>query len=500
MKSKLYSYLSSIKFCFLLIVFFLFSNFTLIAQTILPQKLGYPRICANIPNVDYPSGYNRYEVFFKISGFPANETFFVLLSDDKGNFTTPIKPKIIPNGIAPNPPADTPTDKTLTFEVPSDLVGSDIYGLKIQSSSGIVSQLFKTSDLQSSFPIYFLSYSGPFYINNKSDNLSFCNGGSVTLSVDNPTPSIPNSSPLQYPQLKYNWYKNGVLVPNETKSSLSVNQAGDYYVEINYGPCSDINTRSQFVKVSGASGSGAVISSSSGNPFCPSLGSTSLSVSSGNSYVWRKDNTVIEGAISNNYITNLPGTYTCDVDYGGCKSTGTIDLKVLTNSSTISGVEVGEVNYIVEGETKNVAITTDAVSPTFQWLLNGIAIPGADTNALDITAQGSYKAIVTQNSSCAVTTEFPFEVSYKVSYDVVKISNILTPAHSWIIPEDYTGGKAKVMILSSLGKIVFESDNYDNYNGWPQTAIEFTNFNPVYYYIITPNGGSAKKGSITLVK
>ena len=55
-------------------------------------------------------------------------------------------------------------------------------------------------------------------------------------------------------------------------------------------------------------------------------------------------------------------------------------------------------------------------------------------------------------------------------------------------------------ILSSLGEIVFETDNYDNYNGWPQTSIEFKNFNPVYYYIITPNGGSAKKGSITLLK
>lgn len=505
MKSKLYSYFYSIKFCFLLIVFFLLSNFTSVAQTILPQKLGYPRICANIPNIDYPSGYNRYEVFFKISGFPANETFFVLLSDDKGSFTTPIKPKIIPNGIAPNPPADTPTDKTLTFEVPSDLVGSDIYGLKIQSSSGVVSQLFKTSDLQSSFPIYFLSYSGTFYINNKSDSLSFCNGGSVTLSVDNSTPSIPDSSPLQYPQLKYNWYKNGVLVPNETKSLLSVNQAGEYYVEVNYGPCSDVNTRSQFVKVTGASGSGAVISSSSGNPFCSSLGNTTLSVTNGNSYVWRKDNIVIDGAISSNYITNLPGTYTCDVDFGGCKSTGSIDLKVLTNTISTSDVEVNKVNYIVEGETLNVAITTDAVSPTYQWLLDGVAISGANTNALNITAQGSYKAIVTQNSSCSITTEFPFDVSYIVN--APKISNIVSPNgdkfnDTWIIPEDYTGGKAKVMILSSLGEIVFESENYDNRIGWPESnkPVEFTNFNPVYYYIITPNGGSAKKGSITLVK
>jgi hypothetical protein len=538
MKSKLYSYFYSIKFCFLLIVFFLLSNFTSVAQTILPQKLGYPRICANIPNIDYPSGYNRYEVFFKISGFPANETFFVLLSDDKGSFTTPIKPKIIPNGAAPNPPADTPTDKTLTFEVPSDLVGSDIYGLKIQSSSGVVSQLFKTSDLQSSFPIYFLSYSGTFYINNKSDSLSFCNGGSVTLSVDNSTPSIPDSSPLQYPQLKYNWYKNGVLVPNETKSSLSVNQAGEYYVEVNYGPCSDINTRSQSVKVSGASGSGAVISSSSGNPFCSSLGSTILSVSSGNSYVWRRDNTVIDGAISSNYITNLPGTYTCDVDFGGCKSTGTIDLNVFEINSSISGVDVDVVdgdidgdgdkdvdvdgdndiddkddkfgvNYISEGETVFVTATTSAVSPSYQWFINGVIFSGETKSSLDITAPGKYKLIITQNSGCNIVNVFLFEVSFRVKLKAPEISNIVTSDNFWVIPDiytidspDYPKIKTNIVILNSNGEIVYETNDYNNYKGWPELdkPIKFNNFNPVYYYIITPNGSSAKKGSITLVK
>lgn len=474
------------------------------AQTILPQKLGYPQICANIPNVDFPAGYNRFEVPFKISGFGATESFIVLLSDDKGSFTKPIKPNIIANGSST--PADTPTDKTLTFEVPADLIGSDTYKIRVQSSSGVISTDFKASDLKSAFPIYFLSYSGPFYINNQSNSLSFCSGGTVTLTIDNATPSVPKTSPLQYPQLKYKWYKDGNVIANETNSSLSVNQAGDYYVEINYGPCTDVNTHSQIVKVMSGSGSGAVITSSSGNPFCASLGSTTLSVSAGNSYVWKKDNAVIAGAITQNYQTSLPGVYTCDVDFGGCKSTGTIDLKVLTTNSTISGIDVDKVNHIIEGETLNATITSDAAAPSYQWFLNDVAIPGADKNSLNITAQGKYKGVVTQNTGCIITDEFSFEVSFKVNLNVPKISNIVTPNgdginDTWIIPDLYIGGtNTHIMILSSLGEIVFETDNYDNYDGWPQKAIEFNNFNPVYYYIITPNGGSAKKGSITLVK
>lgn len=479
------------------------STLTLFAQaTILPQKLGYPRICANIPNVDYPNGYNRYEVPFKISGFPAAETFIVLLSLD--NFTTVIKPQIIPNGAST--PADTPTDKTLTFEVPADLVGSNEYKLRVQNSSGTTTSTdFKSSDLLSSFPIHFLSYSGPFYINNKSNTLSFCFGGSVTLAIDNSTPSVPNSSPLQYPQLQYKWYKDGVVVPNESKSTLSVNQGGDYYVEVDYGPCTDFNTHSQIVKVSSASGSGAVITSSSGNPFCSSLGMTTLTVSAGNSYVWRKEGAVIEAAISQTLQTDLPGIYTCDVDFGGCKSTGTIDLKVLTTNSSITGVDVDKVNNIVEGESLNVIINSNATSPLYQWYLNDVAIPGADKNSLNVTAQGKYKGTVTQNSGCVITDEFPFEVAYKVNLNVPKISNIVSPNgdginDTWIIPDKYLAGTGThIMILNSLGEIVYQTDNYDNYNGWPQTAIEF-NFNPVFYYIITPSGESVQKGSITLLK
>lgn len=478
------------------------STQTLLAQaTILPQKLGYTKICANIPNGEYPNGYNRYEVPFKISGFATTETFVVLLSSD--NFTNTIKPKIIPNGV--NTPADTPTDKTLTFEVPSDLVGSNTYKLRVQSSSGVTSVDFSSNDSQKSFPVYFLSYSGSFSLNNKSNTLSFCFGGSVTLAIDNLTPSVPNSSPLQYPHLKYKWYKDGVAVSNQSGSTLLVNQSGDYYVEIDYGPCSDSNIRSQTVKVSGASGASAVITSSGGNPFCPSAGATTLTATAGNSYIWRKDNVVIDGANSQTYLATSAGMYSCDVDFGGCKSSGSIDLKVLTTNSSISGVEVGEINYISEGQTLAASITTNASSPVYQWFLNDVAIPGANTNNLSITAQGKYKATVSQNSGCVITDEFPFTVSYKVNLNVPKISNIVSPNgdginDTWIIPDEYIAGtNTHIMILDSFGKVVYQTDSYDNYYGWPQTAIEF-NFNPVYYYIITPNGGAAKKGSITLLK
>lgn len=512
MKSKPTPFSSFAAFMFLLMLLGAPSTQSAFGQQITPKILNFFQICAGGPHPDKPGEvFNEYQASFSISGFTSDITFRVELSDPTGSFATPTATTLL--APLPTTPPDTATDKTLVFAIPTDLAGSDSYKLRVVSSSNITSQPFTILGTTTTkiFPAYYKAYSDSFTINNKQPSASFCFGGNVTLSVDNLTPGIPDSSPANYPQLKYNWYKDDVLIPGQTSSSLSnISVAGVYQAELDYGMCTG-NYVSQKVTVAGASGSTIVITSSLGNPFCSNLGNTTLAVVTGNSYVWKKNNAVIEGANSQTYLTKDPGVYTCDVNFGGCKAAGTIDLKVLSTNSSISGVQVGKVNHLVEGETLNAVISSEAIDPSYQWFSGDdpatmTIIPGADKNFLDITTEGHYKGVLTQVTGCAITEEFPFEVAFKVSLSAAKISNIVSPNgdnvnDTWIIPDQYEAGtNTHVMILSSLGEIVFETDNYDNYNGWPQTVIEFKNFNPVYYYIITPTGGSAKKGSITLVK
>jgi hypothetical protein len=508
MSSKTTSFFSFSPFLVFLMLLVLPSTLFVFAQTIAPQKLPFSQICAGAPHPTKPGEvFNEFQAQFKIMGFNANEVFVVELSDPSGSFVTA---QIATTTLAPlaGTPPDTATDRTLTFAIPTNLVGSDTYQLRVKSSTGVTSTSFNINVPGSVkvLPAFFKAYNGPFFINDKSNTVSYCNGGSVALTIYNPTPSIPSSSPANYPQLKYNWYKDGILISGQSGSSLVVNSNGEYYAEINYGPCSDVNYSSQRVNVTGVSGAAASIVSSSGNPFCSSLGNTTLTASAGNAYVWKKENAVIAGATAQTYQTNLPGIYTCDVDFGGCKSTGSIDLKVFEINSTISGVDVDKVNAISEGETLSVTTTTTAVSPSYQWFLNDVLIAGESTNSLEVSAEGKYKVIISQTSGCQIINEFLFEVSFKKNFNVPQVSNIVTPNgdsinDTWIIPDQYISGtNTQVMILSSSGEIVFQTNDYDNYNGWPQTAIEFNNYNPVYYYIITPSGQSAIKGSITLVK
>ncbi|HSD06884.1 gliding motility-associated C-terminal domain-containing protein [Flavobacterium sp.] len=505
MKSETIPVFPFSKFLFFLILLVLPIG-SLFAQTISPQKLPFDKICAGGPHpTDQSKVFNEYQAQFIVSGFDPSVTFSVVLSDPSGSFSSPIA--TIPLSPLEGTPPDTATDKTLTFAIPTNLIGSDNYELRVKSSTGILSPSSFTiygTVSKKSFPAYYKSYNGAFFINDKKPTISFCNGGSVTLTVYNPTPSDINSSPANFPQLKYNWYKDGVLISGQSSSSLTVNSPGVYYAELNYGPCTDVNFRSQEVIVSSSSGSGgsSSITSSLGNPFCSGSENTTLTAAAGNSYVWKKDGAVIVGATDQTYKTNSAGIYTCDIDFGGCKATASIDLKT-TATITANGKEVSEgetLSVAQGGDPLTVTATATVSNPTYQWFHNNEAIDGATQNTLDITIAGNYKVVI---SGC--TTSFIVKYSSVIDYNVPKISNIITPNNdgindTWIIPNIYNNTNTHVVILSSLGEIVFETDNYDNSNGWPQSNIEFKNFNPVYYYIITPNGGSAKKGSITLLK
>lgn len=475
----------------------------LCAQTISPQKLPFSAICAGGPHPNNPSQvFNEYQAQFGISGFASDVTFIVELSDVEGAFTTPTA--TIALAPLPGTPADTEVLKTLTFAVPENLVGSTNYRLRVKSSTGVVSQPFTIfgSTSTKNFSAYFKVYNESFYINDKNATINFCSGGSVTLSVYNPTPEDVNSSPANFPQLQYNWYKDDVLIAGEKGSSLVVNSGGNYYAELDYGACTDVNFRSQGVTVTSTSGGsgGATIVSSLGNPFCAS-DATILSAPAGNTYSWRRDGGGTVLGTSQTYQTNIPGVYTCDIDFGGCNATATIDLK---NNGSISAngtaIAANETIRIDQGDTVTVTASTTTASPSYQWYLNNAEINGATSSSLDITVAGNYSVSI---SGCSLD----FKVSYDtvIDYNVPKIPNIISPNNdgnndTWIIPNEYNNTNTHVLILSSFGDKVFETNNYDNTYGWPQSNIEFKNFNPIFYYIITPSVGSAKKGSITLLK
>ncbi len=473
------------KYFFCFIFFLLPLTKTVYAQIVIGNpSLQFSQICAN-------AGFNSFSVGFSFSpvtGLSSSNQFIVEMSDPNGNFSNPTVLFTSAPGLITVSPA------TLTFSVPTTTAGEQ-YKLRIKSTGPVA-----TSSNSVAFSAYYKIQDSPFSINNFNATATYCPGGSCVLTIDNPGTGS-NDSPLKYPSLTYNWYKEPSLTPFASGQSLTVNQPGVYYVKTNYGSCTSDSYSNKVTVSEASSGTTATINSSLGNPFCPNGSSTILSTVAGNSYQWYKGNVAISGATSQTYATNQPGQYAVVVNFGGCVANASIDLQ---QDQFTSSINVPETSTIGPDETLTVSVTTTASNPEYQWYLNGTVIPNAVQKDYEVTAQGSYKVVIKQTSGCVMSKELSFQINSTADPQVVNIPNLISPNgdginDTWIIPQQYTSGSnAEILLISSSGELVLKTNDYQN--NWPEQFTDFKNVNPVYYYIITTEDKKVKKGSITVLK
>lgn len=452
----------------------------LCAQSIVPQKLVFSKICAGV--------FNEFDAVFSYSGFPAGTTFTVELSDNTGSFVNPLTTTTVTTTDISG------TQKKIRFAVPTTLQGSENYKLRVKSSTGIFSTAFLNAISNTSFPVYYKAFEAGFSINEKATTASLCEGKTIVIAVDNTTPS-----PVNYSYLKYKWYKDNVLISGATSPSLTLTTKGLYYTEIDYGSCSDANISSNRVSVDQASTTIASITSSLGNSFCTATASTLLSTEKGNSYQWYKDNSLLTGETNQTYATNQPGNYAVVVNFGGCESKATTALKAIGIKGIIDSTSP---IIIPKGGDKTVTVTTDVSNAVFSWFKEGVLLPNATTNYLHISEEGNYKVKCT-HPSCPVFDEISFVTKLSIDPNSTAIPNIISPNNdgindTWQLPQQYTSGNdVEVVIVSPNGDEVVRTKEY--LNNWPDNSTSQIKY-PIYYYSITSPDKAKIKGSITVVK
>jgi len=474
-------------FCF----FALFITGQLNAQIVIgAPNLGFSQACAS-------STFNSYSatfVFSPASALDETNQFIIELSNAEGDFS---EATVVFTSAAN---AFTSSPATLNFSLPSTTAGEG-YKIRVKSTAPAA-----TSSRSSAFAAYYKIQDSPFTINNLVATGAYCAGGSYLLTIDNPG-AVGNNSPLNYPSLTFNWYKETGATTSvflEEGNSLEVDQPGTYFVETNYGTCTS-NSFSNRVTISEAvSGeANASISSSLGSPFCPDQGMTTLSTIAGINYQWFKDGIAIPEATAQMYQTSASGLFSVQVDLGSCQASGQIDL---VSESFTGSLNVSEVNEIEEGDTLEVTVTTTAQNPEYEWYYNDQLIAEAISDTYTASAFGNYKVLVSQSTGCEVTNEFAFELTEMIDAfpNVEAIPNLISPNgdginDTWVVPTAYVSGtNTEVLIMDNRGKVVLKTKDY--LNNWPETQLELGSINQVFYYIITPPDNKTKKGSITLVK
>lgn len=453
-------------------------------------NLGFSQACASASF----NTYNTTFVFSPENGLGASNQFIIELSDSEGSFSDPTVVYTSNVGEITTSPA------TLSFSLPTTTSGEN-YRIRIKSTAPAA-----TSSGSSYFAAYYKLQDSPFTINNLVSTGAYCSGGSYLLTIDNPGTGL-NDSPLNYPSLTFNWYREtspttSVFVAEG--NTLEVSQEGTYFVETNYGTCTS-NSYSNRVTISAvASGeASATIVSSLGNPFCPDQGPTTLSTINGESYQWYKDGSIISGATGQMYTTEESGIYSVQVDLGSCQASGSINLESELFSASIN---IPEENTMEPGESIDVWVDATASNPTYTWYYNNNIISGETTDSFEATEFGNYKVVITENTGCTGSIEFLFTISEPIDPfpEVENIPNIVSPNgdginDTWTIPQAFVmGTNTEVTILDNQGKVVLKTNDYQN--NWPDTNYDLGSVNQVFYYIIKSQNNGTKKGSITLIK
>ena len=474
----------------LCLCFVVFTNIANAQIVIGAPSLGFSQACAS-------SSFNTYNTTFVFSPETALETsnqFIIELSDGNGDFTNAT---IVATSVAGSV---TVSPATLEFSLPETTSGEN-YRIRIKSTAPIA-----TSSGSASFAAYYKLQDAPFTINNLVSTGAYCSGSDYLLTIDNPGNGL-NDSPLAYPSLTFNWYKETSPTTSVFISegqTLSVSQEGTYFAETNYGTCTS-NSFSNRVEISEATSglADATIASSLGNPYCPSQGLTTLSTIGGNSYQWFKDEVLIEDATNQMYQTNESGIFSVQVDLGDCQASGSIELQSELFEVSIN---VLDINTIEDGESINIELETTANNPGFEWYIDEQLLTEVSGNTFEATEFGTYKIVITETIGCQGSRELVFQINEALEPfpDVENIPNLISPNgdginDTWIIPNNYVSGtNTNVTILTPQGKVVLQTANY--LNNWPETDLNLTSINQVFYYIISTENGDTKKGSITVIK
>ncbi|MGI9550283.1 MAG: gliding motility-associated C-terminal domain-containing protein [Aurantibacter sp.] len=406
-----------------LITFLLVGSFQVSGQVIANLEI-VPADNPNTPGISIwdkicagnNGGFNQYYAQVSFSGGPNPSNEWILeLSDASGGFGSPVElARETDDNLVQNPGFE--------FAIPTDTRGAG-YKLRVRSTDPVA-----MAETAEAYSMYYMDFVSNLIITHDGSGIpqgSICSATDITLSVDN----LPNPATYQY-----RWYRDLTLITGETGPSLTVSQSGMYFVQIDYGECSDnATTDSNMPDVTiGATGGGTTINPPSKTALCPSDVEI-LTVNTGMSsptYQWFQDGNAIVGATGSTYNVDgsspgFEGDYQVEVSSTGvCPEIS--PAITFTNGDNFTVTRVNAANLVLlPSDTETLSVTTTATSPTYQWFRDGSPIAGATSASYDANQEGTYYCAVTQPAgTCpspitknSETTEVVTPVSFELIID-----------------------------------------------------------------------------------
>ncbi|XP_003390255.2 PREDICTED: hemicentin-2-like [Amphimedon queenslandica] len=305
---------------------------------------------------------------------------------------------------------------------------------------------FTSPDLGGATLTISLNFFAPAYIISISGPQTVSSGSSVNISV------VAGGTPTE---INYQWFRNGMAIPGETGSTLSIRNVST--TDIGLYSCTPSNSRGS---ANSSSTTISVTSSVSINGLNPqNISNFAPSVPSG--YTISPSNPRIRLTSSGELVTDElgpedTGTYNfTSPDLGG--ATLTISVNFFAPAYIIS---ISEPQTVSSGSSVNISVVAGGTPTeiTYQWFRNGMAIPGEMGSTLSIrnvstTDIGLYSCTPSNSRGSANSSSTAISVTSSVSINGLNPQNISNFAPS--VPSGYTISPSNPRIrLTSSGELV----------------------------------------------
>lgn len=206
--------------------------------------------------------------------------------------------------------------------------------------------------------------------------------------------------------LTYQWLLNNAPIPSATNATYTATATGAYRVRVTTSNgCSDT---SQPVVINVVSAPPSSITASGPLNVCPNVGVIlSGPVNSSLSYQWYLNGTIISGATGQTYTALTAGQYTLRTQVTGANcSTFSSPVVVTTSPLPPTAFTASNGGNICAGSTVTLTGPVD-LGYSYQWLLNGAPIVGANAQSYTTATAGSYRLKVTAFTTGCIDTSGP---------------------------------------------------------------------------------------------
>lgn len=217
------------------------------------------------------------------------------------------------------------------------------------------------------------------------ESLSFCEGSEELITA------VSNVSVVE-------WYRNDILIMNETSTELNVSEAGTYIAVV--GPGTQCEDRDTIIVETILAPS---IDFLSDNSICEDQLPYLLEINTDQQadIQWFENGMEISGANSTSLEVSQAGIYSVELtNADNCTSSDEFNIDVVP----LSNNQLSAVPELCEGESFTMEVTSNG--QRFEWLMDGEIITGATQLELDISEAGLYSFIGYNELNCPSISEF----------------------------------------------------------------------------------------------